>query len=129
MIKNYNYNKNDKDKNKIKYESNKYILANKYYADLLLRVLKYHIKDDDNVKNILFQLLDLNHKKIVLTTDIDKLKSTFNNNSKAKINSKTNIKDDTNKKKNELKKKEKELDNLVGTISYFDKELKKFEPK
>ena len=46
-----------------------------------------------------------------------------------KINSKTNIKDDLKKKKNELKQKEKELDNLVGTISYFDKELKKFKPK
>ena len=131
MINKYNYNFNtDKNKYKIKYENNKYNLACKYYADLLLRVLKYHIKDDDNIKNILFQLLDLNHKKIVLNSEIDKLKSICNNNnSKTIINNKSSSKEDINKKRNELKKKEKELDNLLGTIAYFDKELKKFEPK
>ena len=124
------YNKKD-NKNKIKNNNNKYILANNYYADLLLRVLKYHIKDNINVKNILFQLLDLNHKKIILMSEIEKLTNNCNNtksdnNNKNKNN---NSKEDINKKKNELKKKEKELDNLNSTISYFDKELKQFEPK
>ena len=124
------YNKKD-NKNKLKNNNNKYILANNYYADLLLRVLKYHIKDNINVKNILFQLLDLNHKKIILMSEIEKLTNNCNNtksdnNNKNKNN---NSKEDINKKKNELKKKEKELDNLNSTISYFDKELKQFEPK
>ena len=124
------YNKKD-NKNKLKNNNNKYILANNYYADLLLRVLKYHIKDNINVKNILFQLLDLNHKKIILMSEIEKLTNNCNNtksdnNNKNKNN---NSKEDINKKKNELKKKEKDLDNLNSTISYFDKELKQFEQK
>jgi len=129
IINDYN-NKDNKNKiknnnNKIKNENNKYILANNYYADLLLRVLKYHIKDNIHVKNILFQLLDLNHKKIVLMSEIEKLTNNCNNPRKDN----NNLKEDINKKKNELKKKEKELDNLNSTISYFDKELKQFEPK
>ena len=105
---------------------NKYIMANKYYADLLLRVLKFHIKDNSDIKNILFQLLDLNHKKIVLSSEIENIKNNCNN---PKSVNKNNSKNDINKTKTELKKKEKELSNLDSTISYFDKELKKFEPK
>ena len=135
MINNYSYsdkkeNNFNKNTNKINKENNKYILANKYYADLLLRVLKYHIKDDINIKNILFQLLDLNHKKIALSVDIEKLKSICNNTKSKNANiNKNNSKDDINKKKNELKKKEKEMETLISTISYFDKELEQFEPK
>ncbi len=108
---------------------NKYIMAINYYADLLLRVLKYHLKDNSNVKNILFQLLDLNHKKIGLIQEIEKLTNHNDNNNNNK--NKKNSKEDSNKKKNEIKKKdkEKELDNLIATINYFDKELKEFEPK
>jgi hypothetical protein len=127
VINNYNYNHTNKNTyrratNKINNENNKYILANQYYADLLLRVLKYHIKDNINVKNILFQLLDLNHKKIVLISDIDNLKIICDNKTKNNIN-KNNKKDDINKKKIELKNKEKELETLLSTITYFDKEL------
>ena len=124
------YNKKD-NKNKIKNNNNKYILANNYYADLLLRVLKYHIKDNINVKNILFQLLDLNHKKIILMSEIEKLTNNCNNtkSDNKNKNKNNNSKEDINKKKNELKKKEKDLDNLNSTISYFDKELKQFEQK
>ena len=124
------YNKKD-NKNKLKNNNNKYILANNYYADLLLRVLKYHIKDNINVKNILFQLLDLNHKKIILMSEIEKLTNNCNNtkSDNKNKNKNNNSKEDINKKKNELKKKEKDLDNLNSTISYFDKELKQFEQK
>ena len=133
VINNYTYNHINKNTyrratNKINNENNKYILANQYYADLLLRVLKYHIKDNINVKNILFQLLDLNHKKIVLISDIDNLKIIFDNKTKNNIN-KNNKKDDINKKKIELKNKEKELETLLSTITYFDKELMQYEPK
>ena len=38
-------------------------------------------------------------------------------------------KENENKKKNELNKKQKELEILRSTISYFDKELKQFEDK
>ena len=108
----YSYkNKNKNNKNK----DNKYILANKYYSDILLRILKYHVKEDINIKNILFQLLDLNHKKIGLMSDIENLLS--------------NKMKDTNKKRNEINKKKKELENVENTINYFDKELKKYEPK
>ena len=103
-------NKNEKYKNK----DNKYILANKYYSDLLLRILKYHIKDDTNIKNILFQLLDLNHKKIILLTNIENLYNEKNYK-------------DVNKKRNIINQKKKELDNVNNTIDYFDKELIKFE--
>ena len=102
-------------------------MVNQYYANLLLRVLKYHIKDNINVKNILFQLLDLNHKKIVLISDIDNLKIICDN--KTKNINKNNKKDDINKKKIELKNKEKELETLLSTITYFDKELMQYEPK
>lgn len=95
-------------------KDNKYILANKYYSDLLLRILKYHIKDDTNIKNILFQLLDLNHKKIILLTDIENLYNEKNYK-------------DVNKKRNIINQKKKELDNVNNTIEYFDKELIKFE--
>ena len=75
--KDYLFN-NDSNKNintKISYKSkdSKYISANKFYSEILLRILKYHIKEDDNIKNILFQLLDLNHKKISLTNEIENL--------------------------------------------------------
>ena len=133
VINNYTYNHTNKNTyrratNKINNENNKYILANQYYADLLLRVLKYHIKDNINVKNILFQLLDLNHKKIVLISDIDNLKIICDNKTKNNIY-KNNKKDDINKKKIELKNKEKELETLLSTITYFDKELMQYEPK
>ena len=132
VINNYTYNHTNKNTyrratNKINNENNKYILANQYYADLLLRVLKYHIKDNINVKNILFQLLDLNHKKIVLISDIDNLKIICDN--KTKNINKNNKKDDINKKKIELKNKEKELETLLSTITYFDKELMIYEKK
>ena len=132
VINNYTYNHTNKNTyrratNKINNENNKYILANQYYADLLLRVLKYHIKDNINVKNILFQLLDLNHKKIVLISDIDNLKIICDN--KTKNINKNNKKDDINKKKIELKNKEKELETLLSTITYFDKELMQYEQK
>ena len=129
MINKYDY-KTPKESRKVnlntKKEMNKYIMANKYYADLLLRVLKFHIKDNSDIKNILFQLLDLNHKKIVLSSEIENIKNNCNN---PKSVNKNNSKNDINKTKTELKKKEKELSNLDSTISYFDKELKKFEPK
>ena len=80
----------------------------------LLRILKYHIKDDTNIKNILFQLLDLNHKKIILLTDIENLYNEKNYK-------------DVNKKRNIINQKKKELDNVNNTIDYFDKELIKFE--
>jgi septal ring factor EnvC (AmiA/AmiB activator) len=118
MIYNYN-NKKDKKENNISKSSvinkdNKYILANKCYSDLLLRILKYHVKNDINIKNILFQLLDLNHKKIILMIEIENLMK----NNKIK---------DINKKRNDINKKKKELENLENTIDYFDKELKQFE--
>ena len=129
---NYNYNKNSKNNtykksNNNLNENNKYILANEYYANLILRILKFHIKDNIIVKNILFQLLDLNHKKIGLLSDIDNLKSICNNSKTKNINK--NNKNDVNKKRNELKNKEKELETLISTISYFDKELLQFETK
>ena len=111
MICNYKHKNVNNNKNK----DNKYILANKYYSDILLRILKYHVKEDINIKNILFQLLDLNHKKIGLMSDIENLLS--------------NKMKDTNKKRNEINKKKKELENVENTINYFDKELKKYEPK
>ena len=115
MIHSYK-NKNDNGmKLNNKNKDNKYILANKYYSDILLRILKYHVKEDINIKNILFQLLDLNHKKIGLIGDIENL---LNNKMK-----------DTNKKRNDFNKKKKELENVENTINYFDKELKKYEPK
>jgi len=117
----YNNNKNKNEINgKIKInlyprnKDNKYILANKFYSDILLRILKYHIKNDQNVKNILFKLLDLNHNKINLITDIENLMT----NNKIK---------DINKKKNDINKKKKELENLQNNIDYIDKELKKYE--
>jgi len=114
MIHSYK-NKNDNGmKLNNKNKDNKYILANKYYSDILLRILKYHVKDDINVKNILFQLLDLNHKKIILMTEIENLM--INNKSK-----------DINKKRNEINKKKKELQNLQNTIDFYDKDLKKYE--
>ena len=97
-------------------KENKYILANKYYSELLLRILKHHLKNNTNVKNILFQLLDLNHKRIILMTDIENLL----------LNNKTK---DINKKRNDINKKKKELENLQNTIDLYDKELKKFESK
>ena len=109
------YKKENKNVNNNKNKDNKYILANKYYSDILLRILKYHVKEDINIKNILFQLLDLNHKKIGLMSDIENLLS--------------NKMKDTNKKRNEINKKKKELENVENTINYFDKELKKYEPK
>ena len=123
MIYNYNNinnnndkkNKNDANvKSNNRNKDNKYILANKYYSDILLRILKYHVKDDINVKNILFQLLDLNHKKIILMTEIENLM--INNKSK-----------DINKKRNEINKKKKELQNLQNTIDFYDRDLKKYE--
>ena len=108
-------NKNDANvKSNNRNKDNKYILANKYYSDILLRILKYHVKDDINVKNILFQLLDLNHKKIILMTEIENLM--INNKSK-----------DINKKRNEINKKKKELQNLQNTIDFYDRDLKKYE--
>ena len=115
---NSNNNKNEINTKSLNYKSkdNKYILANKFYSDILLRILKYHLKNDTNIKNILFQLLDLNHKKIVLITDIENLLT----NNKIK---------DVNKKRNDINKKKKELENLQKSLDYYDKELKKFEPK
>ena len=110
---------NDSNKNintKISYKSkdNKYISANKFYSEILLRILKYHIKEDDNIKNILFQLLDLNHKKISLTNEIENLLT----NNKIK---------DTTKKRNEINKKKKELEKIQNKLDYYDQELKKYE--
>ena len=115
---NINRNKSDLNEKRIKLyprnKDNKYILANKFYSDFLLRILKYHIKNDQNIKNILFKLLDLNHNKINLITDIENLLT----NNKIK---------DINKKKNDINKKKKELENLQNNIDYLDKELKKYE--
>ena len=110
---------NDSNKNintKISYKSkdNKYISANKFYSEILLRILKYHIKEDDNIKNILFQLLDLNHKKISLTNEIENLLT----NNKIK---------DTTKKRKEINKKKKELEKIQNNLDYYDQELKKYE--
>ena len=110
---------NDSNKNintKISYKSkdNKYISANKFYSEILLRILKYHIKEDDNIKNILFQLLDLNHKKISLTNEIENLLT----NNKIK---------DTTKKRNEINRKKKELEKIQNNLDYYDQELKKYE--
>ena len=121
IINNYNNSKENISNEK----NNKFILANKYYADLLLRIIKYHIKDDINLKNILFQLLDLNHKKILLCTKIENLSNICN--SKSGNANKNSSKENINNKKVELKKMEKELETLTSTISYFDKELIQFE--
>ena len=70
IIKNYNNLEVKNNKNKINKLNDKYILGYKYLADLLLRIIKYHIKDDINLKNILFQLLDLNNKKLFISSKI-----------------------------------------------------------
>ena len=127
IITNYNNLEVKNNKNKINKLNDKYILGYKYLADLLLRIIKYHIKDDINLKNILFQLLDLNNKKLLLNLDIEKLINI--NNSKSGKANKNLTKENENKKKNELNKKQKELEILRSTISYFDKELKQFEDK
>ena len=127
IIKNYNNLEVKNNKNKINKLNDKYILGYKYLADLLLRIIKYHIKDDINLKNILFQLLDLNNKKLLLNLDIENLINI--NNSKSGKANKNLTKENENKKKNELNKKQKEMDILVSAISYFDKELKQFEAK
>jgi len=129
IIKNYNNLeiKNNKNKANKLNDNNKYILGYKYLADLLLRIIKYHIKDDNNLKNILFQLLDLNNKKLLLNLDIENLINIIN--SKSGKTNKNLIKENENKKKNELNKKQKEMEILASTISYFDKELKQFEDK
>ena len=127
IIKNYNNLEVKNNKNKINKLNDKYILGYKYLADLLLRIIKYHIKDDINLKNILFQLLDLNNKKLLLNLDIENLINI--NNSKSGKANKNLTKENENKKKNELNKKQKELEILRSTISYFDKELKQFEDK
>ena len=127
IIKNYNNLEVKNNKNKINKLNDKYILGYKYLADLLLRIIKYHIKDDINLKNILFQLLDLNNKKLLLNLDIENLINI--NNSKSGKANKNLTKENENKKKNELNKKQKEMDILVSAISYFDKELKQFEDK
>ena len=107
-------NKNINTKISYKNKDNKYISANKFYSEILLRILKYHIKEDDNIKNILFQLLDLNHKKISLTNEIENLLT----NNKIK---------DTTKKRNEINKKKKELEKIQNKLDYYDQELKKYE--
>ena len=129
IIKNFNNLeiKNNKNNTNKLNDNNKYILGYKYLADLLLRIIKYHIKDDNNLKNILFQLLDLNNKKLILNLDIENLINI--NNSKPGKTYKNLIKENENKKKNELNKKQKEMEILASTISYFDKELKQFEDK
>ena len=127
IIKNYNNLEVKNNKNKINKLNDKYILGYKYLADLLLRIIKYHIKDDINLKNILFQLLDLNNKKLLLNLDIENLINIYN--SKSGKANKNLTKENENKKKNELNKKQKELEILRSTISYFDKELKQFEDK
>ena len=127
IITNYNNLEVKNNKNKINKLNDKYILGYKYLADLLLRIIKYHIKDDINLKNILFQLLDLNNKKLLLNLDIENLINI--NNSKSGKANKNLTKENENKKKNELNKKQKELEILRSTISYFDKELKQFEDK
>ena len=131
IIKNYNNLevKNNKNMNNKLIDNNKYILGYKYFADLLLRIIKYHIKDDINLKNILFQLLDLNNKKLLLNLDIENLINIINSKSGKSNKNLTKDNENKNKKKNELNKKQKEMDILVSAISYFDKELKQFEDK
>ena len=129
IIKNYNNIevKNNKNNSNQLNDNNKYILGYKYFADLLLRIIKYHIKEDINLKNILFQLLDLSNKKLLLSLDIENLINIIN--SKSGKTNKNLAKENENKTKNELNKKQKEMEFLVSTITYFDKELKQFEVK
>ena len=102
-------------------------MENKFYSNLLFRILKFHI-NNLNVKNIICELLNLNEKNILLKTEnqkhqksLEKVNKDFNNNYN------NSDFEQSEKVKCDLFHNQKQLLDVNNQIEYLENELQKYE--
>ena len=112
---------------KLNSENVKFLMENKFYSNLLFRILKFHI-NNLNVKNIICELLNLNEKNILLKTEnqkhqksLEKVNKDFNNNYN------NSDFEQSEKVKCDLFHNQKQLLDVNNQIEYLENELQKYE--
>ena len=112
----YDFNK------KLTEENNRYILENKFYMELIFRMLKFHIPNL-NVKNLICELVNLIEKRVKVTIEIQKMEKYYD-----KIIIKPNIcVNDKKKIDNELYELKKQINDINIKIENLEDQLKNYE--
>ena len=123
-INSYKYdNKKLYDNNKkLNDENLRFIAENKFFTNLICRILKFHINNLD-VKNILCELLNLNEKNVLLSGEADKnqkfMEKTLSTNNLS-FEQKEKIKED-------LRYTQNQLNEINQKIDLLENELKRYE--
>ena len=123
-INSYKYdNKKLYDNNKkLNDENLRFIAENKFFTNLICRILKFHINNLD-VKNILCELLNLNEKNALLSGEADKnqkfMEKTLSTNNLS-FEQKEKIKED-------LRYTQNQLNEINQKIDLLENELKRYE--
>ena len=122
-INSYKYdNKKLYDNNKkLNDENLRFIAENKFFTNLICRILKFHINNLD-VKNILCELLNLNEKNVLLSGEADKnqkfMEKTLSTNNLS-FEQKEKIKEDLRYTQNQLNEINQKIDLLENEVKRY----------
>ena len=112
----YDFNK------KLTEENSRFVLENKFYMELIFRMLKFHISNL-NVKNLICELVNLIEKRVKVSVEIQKMEKYSD-----KIIIKPNISiNDKKKIDNELYELKKQLNDISVKIDNLEGQLKNYE--
>ena len=112
----YDYNK------KLSEDNQKFLLEHKFFTQLILRILKFHIPNL-NSKNIICEMLNLNEKNIEISIEVQKLEKNLE-----KILSKSEIKyEEKIKVENNIKDLRDQLNSIETKFDLLEEQLKEYE--
>lgn len=112
----YDYNK------KLSEDNQKFMLEHKFFTELILRILKFHIPNL-NSKNIICEMLNLNEKNIEINMEVKKMEKGLE-----KILSKEEIKyEEKIKIENNIQDLRNQLNNIGAKFELLEEQLKEYE--
>ena len=112
----YDYNK------KISEDNQKFMNAHKFFTQLILRILKFHIPNL-NAKNIICEMLNLNEKNIEITIEIQKMEKGLE-----KLVNKTEINyEEKEKMENNIKELKNQVNKIGVKFGMLEEQLKDYE--
>ena len=112
----YDYNK------KLSEDNQKFSLEHKFFTQLILRILKFHIPNL-NAKNIICEMLNLNEKNIEISIEIQKMEKGLEKIlSKPDVNYEEKVKIEKN-----LQEFKNQFKNIENKFELLEEQLKEYE--
>ena len=112
----YDYNK------KISEDNQKFMSAHKFFTQLILRILKFHIPNL-NAKNIICEMLNLNEKNIEINVEIQKMEKVLE-----KLVNKPEVNyEEKEKIENSIKEFKNQVNNIGVKFGILEDQLKEYE--